>query len=211
MTGRPYSLPPWSTDAIRELLDTLNCLNNGLYENPKDLSDCLHATAESVRLVLDPDEFADNTPQLLDAIAVLYIALQLAANEAALYHPYPQDHAATFERWTKAAIDTVSSTPGDQLRDLITGTLSRLAQLRAEQHHSVPHIVYSPAAAGGTPPFPAWLTPDDGRSVSPEVWELGKSMLRQFFEGDPDDTPTAGDLDPPDDDDVSDNWTPDVL
>lgn len=202
MTGRPYTLPPWSTDAIRELVDTLNCLNNGLYETPKDLSDCLHATAESLRLVLNPDEFADNTPQLLDAIAVLYIALQLAANEAVLFNPGPfthRDQVEAFELWTKSAIDTVSHTPGDQQRDLITGTLGRLAQLRAELHQPVPHVVYSPAAAAaGEPPWPAWLAPDNGRSVSPEVWELGKNMLRSFFEPSPDDTPTAGDLDAPD-------------
>ena len=199
MTGRPYILPPWNVDALRELLDTLNCLNNGLYENPKDLADCLHQTAESIRLVLNPDEFADDTPQLLDAIAVLYIALQLACNEAALFHPYPQDHAATFERWTKSAIATVTVTQGDQLRDIITGTLSRLAQLRTEVPYPVPQgpNIYSAAPA-----------PADSPSVSPEVWELGKDMLRSFFEPSPDDTPTAGDLDALEDD-ISDNWAHD--
>ncbi len=192
---------------MRELVDTLNCINNGLYESPKDLSDCLHATAESIRLVLNPDEFTSDVPQLLDAIAVLYIALQLAANEAALFHPYPQDHAATFDRWAQSAIDTVTTTPGDQLRDLITGTVARLAQLRAQLHHPVPHVVYFPTvpernnahAAGGPP---------EGSQVSPEAWELGKQALRNFFENPsdrppapwpawltPDDTPTAADPD----------------
>ncbi|WP_035992542.1 hypothetical protein [Leptolyngbya sp. KIOST-1] len=187
--GRPYILPPWSADAIRELLDTLNCLNNGLYESPKDLSDCLHATAESIRLVLDPAEFENDTPRLLDAIAVLYIALQLAANEAALFHPYPQDHADTFERWAKSAIDTVINTPGDQLRDLITGTLARVAQLRAELHHPAPPVVtYVEFPERGTgrvtgaspsttvlPPWPAWLppSPDDiPTAADPDYEEL---------------------------------------
>ncbi|HIK45377.1 MAG TPA: hypothetical protein IGR64_10890 [Leptolyngbyaceae cyanobacterium M65_K2018_010] len=135
--SRPYNLSPWSTDAIRELIDTLNCLNNGLYESPTDLADCLQRTSESVRLALDPDEFDDDLPELLNAIAVLYIALQLAANEAHVGVTNPmyyasEGHAGTFERWVRNALETVSLTPGVQQRDLIAGTLSRLQQLQVE-------------------------------------------------------------------------------
>lgn len=177
MTDRPYTLPHWAVDGIRELLDTLRCLNDGMYETPKDLSDCLHATAESVRLVLDPSEFEDQTPQLLDAIAVLYIALQLAANECHIANIDPflytkEGHAGTFERWSKAAIDTLSTMQGAQQRDLITGTLARLAQLRAEVHQPGFHVVYAPpsttaiASPATLPPWPAWLTPSDTPTVA---------------------------------------------
>lgn len=127
--SRPYQLPPWSQDALRELIDLLNCLNNGYYENPGDLADTLERVSESVRHILDPTEFNDQLPELLRAVAVLYVALQNSAVEHSLAAGHAECQPDVVNRWLESAIATVNSTPGDQHRDLIVGTLHRLRQL----------------------------------------------------------------------------------
>jgi len=127
---RPYQLPPWSHDALRELIDLLNCLNNGYYKDPADLADTLELVSESVRHVLDPTEFNDQLPELLRAVAVLYVALQHAAAEHATAAGHTEHQSDVVDRWFRSAIATTDNTPGDQQRDLIVGTLHRLQQLR---------------------------------------------------------------------------------
>ncbi|MBE9137675.1 hypothetical protein IQ254_10685 [Nodosilinea sp. LEGE 07088] len=195
---RPYTLPPWTADAIRELIDTLNCLNNGLYESPSDMAECLHSTAESIRLVLDPAEFEPQTADLLNAIAVLYLALQLAANEAHIANVDPmyyanEGHAGTFERWAKNAIEAVEATPGDQTRDMVAGTLVRLRQLTAEVVGAAPHAAVFPALdQPPEPPFPSWIAPVKRSEPSPAMHSLGRAMFGDWYLS-PDDTPTAAD------------------
>ena len=128
--SRPFQLPSWSQDAVRELIDLLNCLNNGYYENPGDLADTLERVSESVRHLLDPTEFNDQLPELLRAVAVLYVALQHAAAEHATAAGHTEHQPAVVERWLRAAIATCDATPGDQHRDLIAGTIHRLQHLR---------------------------------------------------------------------------------
>jgi hypothetical protein len=128
--SRPYQLPPWSQNAVRELIDLLNCLNNGYYSGPGDLADTLERVSESTRHLLDPTEFNDQLPELLQAVAVLYIALQVAATEHATAAGHTEHQPAVVERWLRSAIATTDGTPGDQQRDLIAGTLHRLQQLR---------------------------------------------------------------------------------
>lgn len=131
--NKPYRLMSWQDDAIRELIDLLNSTSNGLFESPADLSECLVRSAEAIRLVLDPDEFCDQLPQLCHGITTLYFALQLAATElCTLRQAMPGCHGEVVDRWLTSAIDTVSTTRGDQQRDVIAGTLGRLNRLRAQ-------------------------------------------------------------------------------
>lgn len=127
--SRPFQLPSWSQDAVRELIDLLNCLNNGYYENPGDLADTLERVSESVRHILDPTEFNDQLPELLRSVAVLYVALQHAAAEHATAAGHTECQSDVVNRWLESAIATCDATPGDQHRDLIVGTLHRLRQL----------------------------------------------------------------------------------
>lgn len=127
---RPYQLPPWTQDAIREVIDLLNCLNNGYYNDPGALADTLERCSESMRHVLDPTEFNNQVPDLLNAVAALYIALQHAAAEHATAGGHTEYQPDVVNRWLRTAIATCQATPGDQKRDLIAGTLHRLAQLR---------------------------------------------------------------------------------
>lgn len=47
---KPIILEPWALDAMRELIDILGHLNDGMFINPEDLCDRIERTAEGIRL-----------------------------------------------------------------------------------------------------------------------------------------------------------------
>ena len=49
--AKPIILEPWALDAMRELVDIVGMLNDGLFVNPQDLGDRLLRCAEGIVLV----------------------------------------------------------------------------------------------------------------------------------------------------------------
>jgi hypothetical protein len=132
---RPYRLQPWAIDAARELLDILTSINEGGFVTPADIGDRLRRSAESIETVLNPEDWEELTPHLLDALGAHIYALHIAANEiTALTH---QPRPDVLARLQESGWEVYTRADNQSLKDLLAGTLH---SLRAYQQQR-PRIV----------------------------------------------------------------------
>lgn len=128
--GRPYRLPTWSVDALRELIDVLVHVSEGVFANPMDLGDRLRESARSLETVLPMDQM--NEAELLDALLMQSYALYKATRELSRITGRPQ--AELNIGFQFAAWDQAQALGAPVNRDTLNGALYMLRQVQRQPY-----------------------------------------------------------------------------